>query len=291
MCWRQWIPAGFETALMKLGLTLLTPCLILDKVIGDPSLNNPSNLLLSSGLGFGLVVLSLGIAFLLAPLLGLSKGTGKRTFALTCAVQNYGFLAIPVLVPLFGERPLGVLFLYGMGIELAIWTVGIMTLQGCTGSSWRSLLNGPTVALLVGLALHHAHGEQWIPAPIHSTFAVLGQCAVPMALFSIGATMAAEIKNTAWTYHTGTLVGAAFCRLALFPALMLAITAALPTSTELRMVMVVQAAMPSAVFPVILAKLYGGHPLTAVQVIVFTTILSVLTMPLALTLGQRWLGL
>jgi len=289
MRWFEWLDAGLETALMKLGLKLLLPCLILDKVIGDPALNDPGNVVFAVALGFGLVVLGLILAFVIAPVLGLQRGSGKRTFALSCAIQNYGFLAIPVLVSLFGEGPLGVLFLHGMGVELAIWTAGIITLQGLTASSWRSLLNGPFLAVLLGLALHYARGEEWIPTPLQATLATLGQCAVPMALFAIGATIAYETRHTKWQLHAGTLAGAALCRLAVFPALILGITASLPTSPELRMVMTVQAAMPSAVVPVILAKLYGGHPGTAIQVILFTTGLSVLTMPFALDLGQHWL--
>lgn len=290
MRWWRWMAADLEVALMRLGLVLLTPCLILDKVIADPALDKPGNVLLSTGLGLVVIVLCLVLASLVAPLLGLEKGSGRRTFALTCAIQNYGFLAIPVLVSLFGERPLGTLFLHSMGVELAIWTAGIMTLQGWSGSNWRSLVNGPSLAVVIGLALHYAHGDQWVPGAIRATFASLGQCAVPMALFAIGATIAAEARNTAWTFRAGPLLGAVLLRLAVFPALMLALTAALPASPEMRMVMVVQAAMPSAVVPVFLAKLYGGHPLTAIQIIVLTTVLGILTMPLALSLGQHWLG-
>jgi malate permease and related proteins len=291
MRWRQWLSDGFETGLMRLSLALLMPCLILDKVIGDPALNNPANVFLATGLGATTTVLSLILASLIAPLLGLRKGHGSRTFALTCALQNYGFLAIPVLISLFGEKPLGVHFLFGMGVELAIWTAGIMTLRGWRGANWRFLVNGPSLALVFGLALHYVHAHDWVPGTIRNTLAMLGQCAVPMSLFSIGATIAAETRNTAWTFDAGTLVGSVFCRLLLFPAAMLALASALPVSPELRMVMVVQAAMPSAVIPVVLAKIYGGHPITAVQVIVYTTVLSAFTMPFALAAGQKWLGL
>ena len=290
MRWRNWLSDNFETSLMRLAIVLLMPCLILDKVIGDPALDKPANLLFSTGLGFVITVLSLLLASLIAPLLGLHRGSGRRTFALTCALQNYGFLAIPVLQSLFGERPLGVLFLFGTGVEVAVWTVGIMTLRGWRGSNWRSLLNGPFLALLSGLALNSLHADHWIPGAIRSTLSTLGGCSVPMSLFSIGATIAAETRSTPWSFHAGTLFGAAFCRLLLFPATMLALAFALPTGPELRMVIVVQAAMPSAVIPVVLAKLYGGHPLTAVQVIVVTTVLSVFTMPFALALGQKCLG-
>ena len=51
----------------------------------------------------------------------------------------------------------------------------------------------------------------------------------------------------------------------------------------------IQAAMPAAVFPIILARHYNGHPLTAVQVVIFTTLGSILTMPLIISLALRWI--
>jgi predicted permease len=48
--------------------------------------------------------------------------------------------------------------------------------------------------------------------------------------------------------------------------------------------------MPSAMVPVILARLYGGHPRTAVQIVVGTTAVGILTIPLWLRAGLGWIG-
>jgi malate permease and related proteins len=55
-------------------------------------------------------------------------------------------------------------------------------------------------------------------------------------------------------------------------------------SGELRRVLYIQAAMPSAVFPIILARHYGGDPATAVRVVVATSVLGLITIPLWLAL-------
>ena len=49
--------------------------------------------------------------------------------------------------------------------------------------------------------------------------------------------------------------------------------------------------MPAAMTPIILARLYGGRPAIAVQIVVFTTALSLLSLPWIITLGCRWIGL
>ena len=57
-----------------------------------------------------------------------------------------------------------------------------------------------------------------------------------------------------------------------------------------RHVIAVQSAMPAAVFPMILARRYGGDEATAMRVIVITTLVSLLTIPFAVKLALRVLA-
>jgi predicted permease len=77
---------------------------------------------------------------------------------------------------------------------------------------------------------------------------------------------------------------------AIFPMLILAAAKWLPLSIELKRVLVVQAAMPAGLMPIIIARHYGGQPLTAVQIVLGTTILALLTIPLWLRVGLAWVG-
>ena len=65
----------------------------------------------------------------------------------------------------------------------------------------------------------------------------------------------------------------------------------LPASVELKRVIVLQAAMPAAVFPIVMSRHYGGHPPTALRVVIGTSLLSLLTIPLWLRLGMKFAGL
>jgi predicted permease len=79
-------------------------------------------------------------------------------------------------------------------------------------------------------------------------------------------------------------------RLGIFPVLILAAAKWLPLSIELKRVLVVQAAMPAGLMPIIIARHYGGQPLTAVQIVLGTTVLALLTIPLWLKAGLAWVG-
>ncbi len=80
-------------------------------------------------------------------------------------------------------------------------------------------------------------------------------------------------------------------RLGLLPLGMIALAKWLPCSTELRQVLLVAAAMPSAIFPLLIARLYGGSPVVATQVAIVTTLVSLATIPLWLRAGAAFIGL
>jgi malate permease and related proteins len=48
--------------------------------------------------------------------------------------------------------------------------------------------------------------------------------------------------------------------------------------------------MPTAVIPIIIPRLYGGHPKTAVQIVLGTTALGIFVIPLWLRAGFQWVG-
>ena len=64
----------------------------------------------------------------------------------------------------------------------------------------------------------------------------------------------------------------------------------LPLPDDLKRVMIVQAAMPAGVMPLVIAQHYGGRPLTAVQIVIGTTALGIFLIPLWLRLGLVWIG-
>jgi predicted permease len=118
---------------------------------------------------------------------------------------------------------------------------------------------------------------------------MIGLGTVPLALVLIGCNVS-ELFGA--ERPTGKIiVGSALVRLVLAPLGILACAKFLPLATELKQVLVVQAAMPAAVTPIILARLYGGRSAVAAQVVVFTTALSLFTLPWIISIGCRWVGL
>lgn len=282
---RGWLSEETETGMMKLGMNLLVPCLILSLVPGNPALERLSTTIWTIGAGFVFVLAGFGISWLIARASGMRRGGGLRTFTISAGIQNYGFIALPLLIGLFpgNSGPSGLSFVYGIGVEMAMWTAGIAILTGKAGL--RALLNGPFLSVIAALILNYTGLHRFVPGFIHTSMEMLGRCAVPMSIFMIGATMGRFFREGLFTDALRVGLACSVARLGLHAALMLAAALLLPIPGDLSRLLVVQAAMPAAVFPIVLARLYGGQPQVAIQVVVITSFLSLLTAPLVIAWG------
>ncbi len=278
-----------EKGMLKLVIHCLYPCLILDKMLGNDLVRQADVLAWGIGLGFGLIIVGMLVAWLAGLVVGLKPGNGRRTFCLAAGVQNYGYMAVPILAALFvvdgDDRVLGVLFLHSLGVEIAIWVIGIMLMTGSVFGNPRLLINGPVVAVILGVLLSSTGGWRYLDASgggitgavIRQTMSWLGACAFPIGLLLIGATMYDLVGKE--KLSAKVTVSSLVVRLVIMPMILLAVARWLPLIPELRQVLVVQAAMPAAVTPIIVARHYGGSPAVAVQTVIATSAVALITMP------------
>jgi predicted permease len=290
----RWLTEEADATLLRLVVNVLTPCLIFDKVLGNQALQRAENLFIPPVMGFGGIVLGIGICWLFRRRVGLKTDAEQRTFALVAGLQNYGYVPFPLVLVLFANHPdtPGVLFVHNLGVDIAMWTLGLMTLGHATGpGEWRKLINAPLVAIVLSLLLNACGAARWMPRPVGITASMLGACAFPLGIMLTGAMVADQIRQLHPARAAGTLIWSAIFRLGVIPALMLGIVRVLPCSVEVKRVIVVQAAMPAGVFPIVLSRLYGGDPATAVRIVAGTTILSLITIPLWIQVGMAWLHL
>ena len=286
-----WLTEEADASLLRVIVNLLYPCLILDTILGNRALEKAGNVLLAPVVGFGTVALGYGICYALAPIFGARESRQRRTFAFTTGIYNYGYLALPIAQSRFGSETSGVLFIHNLGVEIALWTVGIMIISGVArGGGWRQIFNGPVIAILCAALLHFAGARTWMPSVALTAIHSLGATALPLGLILTGATFADQMRAlSARSEPLGTF-GACVLRLAVLPLIMLALARWLPCPIELRRVIVIQAAMPCAVIPVLLSKHYGGDPAASLRIILWTSAIGLLTIPFWLQLGFRWIG-
>jgi predicted permease len=287
-----WLKPEADESLLKLVVNLLYPCLIFHHVLGNAALREPGNLLAGPLLGFAAMAGGILFAYAVAKRVGFAKGAGLRTFAFSVGIFNYGYMAIPLVEELFGRDTLGVLFVFNVGCEAAIWTVGILMLSGASmrQGGWKRVFNPPVYALVLAVLLNLTGAGEWLPQVARQSIQMAAACAVPLGLLLIGATLVEFLNAPRTLVDRRVTPLACGLRLGIIPLAMLAAAVWLPLPRELREVLVVQAAMPAGILPIVIARHHGGQPLTAVQVVLGTTAVGLFVVPLWLKVGLAWIG-
>lgn len=274
---------------MQVIFWVMTPCFILDRMLGAVILRDYSTLVMGISLGFFLILVGIAIGYLVGKAIGLEPGHGRRTFALAAGCQNYGYTAVPVAQILWGASTVAVLFVHNIGVEIAIWSFGVMLLSGESKFNWKRMVNGPIIAVVIGLSLVLLHLDDKITGPPRQFIYLVGIGAFPIALVMTGASMLDLVgkEKPSWKIISGSIL----VRMILAPIVFILCAKFIPMSTELKAVLLIQSAMPAAMVPILLAKIYGGRPAVAVQVIIATTIVSIFSLPYIITYGMRFLDL
>lgn len=278
-----------EKGMFKIVLNVLTPCFILDSILGNEALRDPHNILSAPLIGLAFCGVAALAGLLIAPWIGLQERASKRSFAFAVSIMNYGYIAVPLAQSIFGKETLGMLFVFNLGVEIALWTLGAILL------SRQSLMHGfrqinfsVIIAIVLGIILNFAHAQEWAPAFILKTLHYLGTPANPLAVLLIGATFAAALNSFSHDQGWKTMGGGIFLRNLVLPVLILLVARYFPMYDDLRRVLILQAAMPAALYPIVLIKHYHGDATTGLQVIVASTFFGLLTIPFILKIGMSW---
>ncbi|MFA6546749.1 MAG: AEC family transporter [Limisphaerales bacterium] len=288
----NWLTEEADQSLLRVTVNLLVPAFIFDKVLGNHALNDPANVIIAPLVGFGTVGLGIGLAWLALRVAGLNRDATGRTFAFSTGIYNYGYVPLPLAIALFNRETVGVLIVHNIGVEIAFWTLGTVVFAHAANEPlWKKILSPPLVAILLTLTLNFTGAASHIPEFVKTTAHMIGACAIPMGLVLIGAVIADHLAE----FHSqrGWRVMATACalRLGIVPLLFLLLAKFLPCSVELKRVIVLQSAMPSAVFAILAARHFGGDAPTSLRVIIATSALSFVTIPLWIRLGMKWVGL
>lgn len=290
---REWLTRDSDASLARLTANVLLPALFIDRILAGSRFDSLLVAWVPPAIGLVTTTVGVLVALLLArrwgAKIGLAHDSSQRAFALSVGVANYGYIPLPLAQYFYPEAEIS-LILHNVGVEVAFWSVGVWVIAGSQASSLRrALLSPPIVAVIVAVTLKQLGLGQSIPAPILQMTHALGECTIPLGLVLSGALIIDHIGQIHWRSGAATMIAACGYRLLLVPVAMLGIAALLPLSLDVRQVIVLQAAMPSAVFPIVLARLYNQDTTTALRVSVSTGLAGIITIPLWLYAGRLWL--
>lgn len=294
-----WLTHEADRTLANLTAKILLPSYFLHKILTSPEFDSPefqtAGALLAPPI-FGLVTTTMGfaIAFAFARVfgrfIGLDSDGKQRAFAISAGICNYGYIPYPLAEKFYPDAVID-LILHNVGVDLALWSVGILILSGAAGGGWkRALVSPPLVAVLFASMVRYFGLHDEVPEPILAAVGKLGGSAIPMGLLLSGAIIVDFLSDADWKGSGGIVLSAIGLRQLLLPTLVLTAAATIAPSIDMKQVLILQAAMPSAIFPIVLVRLYDKDSTTALRVVLSTSIAGIFLIPVWLTVGKYLLG-
>lgn len=280
-------------ALAKLVLVVALPFLYFYSLATDFNLELLKAIWILPFFAVGMVAAGYVAAKILSRFVGL-ESEGKATFVYLATFTNCGFLAIPIVAALYGSEGIIRVVFFNVGFNLLYWTLGVWTLKNSSpgassgnqgkraASSLRNLMNSGTIGLISGVIVGLAAVK--LPVFLLESTKILGSATIPLALIVVGSIMSKCDLEKLRSYRKPIIL-LIFCRLIFVPALVLFISGLFGFLSPLsRAVIVLQSAMPSAsTTPIFTARFGGDSQFASVSVFV-THILSVITIPIFMSL-------
>jgi len=285
-----WFKAEADASVSVLTVRVLYPCFFFYHIVGSDEQMAPGNLAFVVGGGFLAISLGFLVAWLVARLTRMDVQCAPA-FTFASGIFNYGYFAFPVAISLFGEEILPKFIVFNLGVEIAIWTVGILFLAS-SGFKFTRLINPPAISIVLALLVKNGGGDAILPSFAWEVIKMLGACSIPVGLLLIGGNISDLMKGFKFSKGYKVEISAVVVRLAIVPALLLlyACKGTVPDGMDwFRKVLLVQAAMPAGIFALVVVRIYEGDRTTAMRAIMATLLGSLLTLPLWLFFGLRLL--
>ncbi|MDR0281315.1 MAG: AEC family transporter [Paucimonas sp.] len=187
---------------------------------------------------------------------------------------NTGNMGLPVALYAFGDQGLALAVAFFLTLSSFQFTLGIAISGGAT--TFRSLLRNPIVISLA-LALPMIFFDLHLPLWLANTVDLVGGMVIPLMLLTLGVSLASiRLQHVG----SGMLIGA--LRIVLGAGIGWAIGVLLDMDTLPRAVLVMQSAMPVAVFNYLLAVRANRSPEQVANVVMCSTVLSFAWLPIVL---------
>lgn len=276
------LPASIAAPLVQFVYRVSLPALMF-RIVAEDSLS--SILDWTFWLAFGGGTLALLVVVRLAAGRWLGDGAGQRAILSLSAVQtNTGFVALPILHSLFGAAGVPPAAVANIIIAAVFFPIGVAMLVSARGAagmgtSWTAVARGVILSPLVWptlLGLVFAGFAIPVPAIADDFLAILAAALTPCALFAIGA----SLDLSAIRHDIGRIAALTVVKLAVLPALVLALAHSLAMAPFSIIAVTICAAVPTAKSVYFLAEEYDVAKRDAAAVISATTLVSVLSLSL-----------
>jgi predicted permease len=227
-----------------------------------------------------MIVVTLSVAAVSAVLIAV-LGLPQRSFLPALTLGNTGNLGLPLCLFAFGEE--------GLGLAVAIYVTNsllqftFVPLLHTRVSMLRTVFGTPMLwGAIAGLAVLLAGLE--LPSWLATTVESIGNLLIPLMLMALGNTV-----GGLQAHNLPRAVGLGAARLVISFVVAVAVSYALGLSGVAQGVLVLQGAMPAAVFSYLFAARYDRDADDIAGIVLVSTLLGAVTLPLLVSYAL-WLA-
>lgn len=256
----------FDTQLVAaLSVNIGTPCLAFSTLL-DTKIEPEAFLKMG-----GACVLTVGVFAVVYYLFLKAAGLNLRAFLPSLTFSNVGNMGLPLCLLAFGQEGLALAIAYFAINVILFFSAGVAVAAGATSPG--QILKLP-VLYAVGAAMVFMFTGLTPPAWVSNTVRILGGLTIPLMLITLGVSLAGlgikslprSLMISLMRLVPGFLVGWGAAELLGFEGVA-------------RGVLIIQCAMPIAVFNYLFAVQYGNEPEEVAGTVVLSTVLSFATLP------------
>ncbi len=210
----------------------------------------------------------------------------KKNYIAISSMQNAGYLVLPIGQVVYPEHFTEFAlfsFLFILGYNPILWTLG-KYLATSTDSkiefSYKTLITPPAVANVISLILVLLGWQNIFPKAFVSSIDLLGQAAVPIATFILGATLGSvSLRKIPQAFDIIRVVLVKYILLPLTTILILYYFNIAESHPLLADFFVIQAAAAPATGLIIQVRAYGGNVQNVAGMMIATYVICLIAMP------------
>ncbi len=296
---RGYLNSGAAQSVSALLVDVIYPSLVFTQMLKTINVSALKELWYMPLLAMFVMITALLVAIVIT--LFFCKEEKRSVVNFLIMVFNWIYLPLPIVEGLFGAEGIKMILLTNVGCQIMLWSVGIWTLKG-TKPDWRSLkeilINPGLIATFAGVLIavlwkdannlenanFHNAGLLFKSASILTqALSMLGSLTIPLSLLITGIQLGAlhftslRASKEVWLVITGRLILAPLITILLIYIITL-LGFYIPHVQ--RMTLYLIALMPVAISCSIITERYNQDSELAAKSIFYSTLLSILTVPI-----------
>jgi len=273
------------TALSRLVIEITLPAMIFCNLLKDFSFQLYPDWWIFPVMSVAIIL----VGFLIGCLfIGFFPGSQKKLqFISLIAFQNSGYLPLALFAALLPPATRNTIFIYLflflLGFNLLMWSFGayLLTFTRAKKFELATLFSPPVIATLVSLLIVYFGWQRFVPRMITQPLEMVGECTLPLAMFVVGGGLA-QIKFLHVDIKAMSLM--VLAKLVILPLIGYWFILRYNLPELMGLLLLVQLAAPPATSLSVITTHYKKDDLLISQGIFFGHIISIITIPLFLSI-------